>query len=439
MAERERDHARAGVLLATLRQCAILLMNDPAPEKAASRRASRERQSAAQSAGAQLGQRLLRLLSPLRLRSLSLHDADGELVWLNRGKWTEVEQHYVREAGDAFALESSEPYFERALDDGRRALFFCARSTAGEREGLACAITHFPAAAAPADTAVRARVFAAMRRFSMPQAAAGAAADTALASPASAPAPGSEFAAAVPPMPVLEFDGAAERKAAAPSASLRMRPYARLRTSGKTRRYEIAGDAPTSLAEDLGRAERLLQILQRRNSRGTPLPATFTLPLCAESVLAWDFLARLTPAIQSAKLAEGMLGFGLPAAAWERHSAATEHFLEQCATLGCFAVLDDFNLAGCGFALLRCGAVRALKLDAALTASILTDKFSHATVIACVKAARVLGFYCIAKGVKSATTARWLGSAGIDYADRFSRVAAAAATTANARARTLAL
>jgi hypothetical protein len=416
-------------------------MNDSPPEKAAPRRASRARQSAAQSDGAQLGQRLLRLLEPLRLKSLSLHNADGKLVWLSRGEWTEIEQHYVREAGDAFALEASEPYFARALDDGRRALFFCALSTTGKREGLACAITDFPAAAdaEPADTALRDRVFATMRRFSMPQAPAAAAAAAAAEAPVASPAPLASPAAAVPPMPVLEFDGAAEPAPAAPPTTLRMRPYARLRASGKTRRYEIASDAPTSLAEDLSRAQRLLQLLQRRNSRGTPLPAHFTLPLCAESVLAWDFLARLTPAIQSAKLAQGMLGFCLPAAAWERHSAATEHFLEQCTTLGCFAVLDDFNLAGCGFALLRCGAVRALKLDAALTASILTDKFSHATVIACVKAARVLGLYCVAKGVKSASTARWLGSAGIEYADRLSRVAAAGATTRNARALTLAV
>jgi hypothetical protein len=423
-------------------------MNHSPSEKAAPRRASRERQSAAESAGAQLGQRLLRLLSPLRLKSLSLHNAEGELVWLSRGEWTEIEQHYVREAGDAFAVGGSEPYFERALDDGRRALFFCARSTEGQREGLACAITDFPAAAdaEPADPAVRDRVFATIRRFSVPQAPADASAEAALATPAIAPAPSPESAVAGPDMAVLEFDGAAEPQSepaeptpeptsepAASPTTLRMRPYARLRASGKTRRYEIAGDAATSLAEDLSRAQRLLEILQRRTSRGTPLPANFTLPLCAESVLAWDFLARLTPAIQNAKLAEGMLGFCLPAAAWERHSAATEHFLEQCATLGCFAVLDDFNLAGCGFALLRCGAVRALKLDAGLTATILTDKFSHASVIACVKAARVLGLYCIAKGVKSATTARWLGSAGIEYADRLSRVAAAGATTRNAR------
>jgi EAL domain-containing protein (putative c-di-GMP-specific phosphodiesterase class I) len=410
-------------------------MNETSPEAPAPRRGGQ-----GQSTAAQLGQRLLRILAPVPAQRLSLHDAAGELLWLSRGEWPLGHQQYVQEAGDVFALEGSEPYLERTLDDGRRALFFCARTAAGEREGLAFVLSKARAGAETeseqADfAAIRARVFAAMRRFSLPRAPIPA---PLLEAPADAEEKGEAAAPAAPALDLTPAPLAPIERPATPVAPLRSRPYARLRASGQTRRYEIAGGEATSLLEDLSRAERLISLLQRRSSRGSPLPASFALPLCAESVLTWDFLARLAPSIRRANLADGMLGFTVPAAAWERHGPATEHFLQQCGALGCFAALDDFNLAGSGFALLRAGAVRCVKLDAALTASILEDKFAHASVAACVKAARVLGLYCVAKGVKSATTARWLGSAGIDYAERFSRGAAAAATTTSAPALALA-
>jgi hypothetical protein len=447
-------------------------IHDSSPEGSVARRVGRKRQDGA----TQLGERLLRLLAPLRATSLSLHNADGELIWQSGAESNAGESHYVREAGDAFALEGSEQYLERTLDDGRRALFFCSRSILGERDGLACALADGDADIEPAETAaVRQRVITALRRFGMPEspASAGAVAAVSRSTPQSVPPPAlapeadtgvavlefdspvPEFAAAPQNVAAAEIetsqsqsDAASESESAAqvyaatpapeppaPQVPLRSRPYSRLRSGGSTRRYEIASDGPTTLAQDLCLATRLIHLLKERGSHGAPAAASFTLPLGSASVLAWDFLTQLTPAIREAKLADGMLGFSIPAAAWERHHAATENFLEQCVALGCFAALEDFNLNGSGFALLRSSAVRCLKLDAALIESILSNKHSHATVVACVKAARVLGLYCVAKGVKSPSTARWLGSAGIDYAERLNRGPADVATTSDETAR----
>jgi EAL domain-containing protein (putative c-di-GMP-specific phosphodiesterase class I) len=138
--------------------------------------------------------------------------------------------------------------------------------------------------------------------------------------------------------------------------------------------------------------------------------------LSAESVLASGFMAQLAPIIQGAALTEGVLGLRIPSSLAGLDSAATERFITECASQGCFVALDDFNLTSPGFALLRLSAVRCLKLDPALTADILTEKFSRASVVAIVKAARVLGLYCVAKDLKSAASARWLGAAGVDYA-----------------------
>jgi hypothetical protein len=74
----------------------------------------------------------------------------------------------------------------------------------------------------------------------------------------------------------------------------------------------------------------------------------------------------------------------------------------------------------------------------ALTDHVLTDKFAHANVAAIAKAARVLGLYCVAKSVKTPDAARWLASAGVEFADRATRVRTSGATTRSGRALPLA-
>jgi EAL domain-containing protein (putative c-di-GMP-specific phosphodiesterase class I) len=394
------------------------------------------------STAAQLGQRLLRVLAPLRVELLSLHDAAGERLWRSRGPWGEAEERYARDAEDAFALEGHEQHLERALEDGRRALFFCARTSLGERDGMACAIAQ--PGEPPADmAAIRARVFAAMRRFSMrmpptatlpakpPQPAAPAPESAAAASTVAADRP-LDYSPATPA--ALEVSAPLEPSAGAPSATLRLRPYVNLRSKGTTRRYEIADSRRDSVEDDLHRARRLIRLIQRRGARdGSPAPATFTLPLSTQSVSSPQFMTQLAPIIHGACLTEGMMGFALPAASWTRRNAGAGSFVSRCEAVGCFIALEDFNLVHSGYVLLRSPAVRCLKLDPALTRNVREDRFAHATVMAIVQAARVLGLYCVAREVESPAAARWLGAAGIDYSERVSRPAAGVATTRGAK------
>jgi hypothetical protein len=287
---------------------------------------------------------------------------------------------------------------------------------------------------------IKTRVFAAMGRFSAaaPGAAHPAAAEQALPAfkvrSAQRKATQAETAAAD-----AAEAGAAATNTASEDLPLRSRAYSRLlRSGGATRRYEVARDDSESFSQDLSRAGRLIQLLQKRGTREAPSPASFTLPVCVASVLTPDFLAQLAPIIESARLADDMFGLCIPAAAWEQDFAATQRFIEQCGQHRCFVALDDFNLTRPGFALLQSSALRCLKLDATLTADVPDDKFAHANVAAIVKAARVLGLYCVAKGVKTPAAARWMASAGIEYADRPTRGAASAATTRSARALSLA-
>jgi len=384
---------------------------------------------------AQLGSRLLRVLSPLRVKSLSLHDAAGELLWLNQGEFGSVQRRYLQEAMAAFSLDATLTHLERDIEEGRRALFLCSQTTLGERSSLAFAIVSSRRRPDIDLQTLMARVFATMRRFStapaleLPIAAMhGARATEAPPAPAAAAAPAEQPAPTAAPA----------ARASQQHPPLRSRLYARLRPGGTTRRYEIAAGTVRSCERDLERADRLIHLLKRRGARDAPTPASFTLPVCAESVLGAEFLAQLAPTLEQAGLADGILGFCVPAAAWETDLTATERFIERCGEQRCFVALDDFSLERYGFKLLRMSAVRCLKLDAALTADVLSNKFAHANIAAIVKAARVLGLYCVAKGVQSSATARWLASAGIEFAQGASR-GTGAATTRRARVLKLAM
>ena len=62
--------------------------------------------------------------------------------------------------------------------------------------------------------------------------------------------------------------------------------------------------------------------------------------------------------------------------------------------------------------------VRCLKIDAAVTASALEQQIRTRQRCGIAKAARVLGLYCVAKGVQSSRSGALAGTAGIEFADR---------------------
>lgn len=383
---------------------------------------------------AQLGQRLMRILAPTRVRSLSVHDAAGELLWLNQGEFAPRERRLMQDALDAFSLDGTLQHLERDLDNAR-ALLFCSRTPRGDREGLALAVVSSRRRPDINPEALRERVLTTMRRFGaltpLPEGSAGVASEL-----PTFHVRGNNRPEEVP----LELAGVAasgmpaSAMASAEVPPLRSRSYARLRAGGHTRRYEIAESDTPSLEQDVERAGRLVTLVKRRGTLDAPAPASFALPLCAASVLSAQFLDRLQPTLKEAALAEDALGFCVPAIAWQRDPNAAELFIERCGELKCFVALDDFNLTRNGFALLRGAALRCLKIDAAVTSAAIDDKFAHANVAGIAKAARVLGLYCVAKGVKTPEAGRWLAQAGVEFAERISRGGRGAATTRSARA-----
>lgn len=382
----------------------------------------------------ELGQRLLRQFESLRLLSLSLHDAQGDVLWLSEGAFGPDEHACVTDALDVFALESHRLHLERRLEDGRRAMFLAARTPHGECCGVAMVLVDARSGQHLGPELLSQRVATVLRRFS-----------TLLAPPLAPTAPNPAVTASLrapvaQTMETVEFQLTAEMLAlpATPAPTtpasatvrpqtppvtpasrepLRARRYARLRAGGTTRRYELIAER-SDPEQDRARCLALIEHLQRRRERYEQEPSSFAVPLCADSVVRPDWLRDLAPALQRADLEPGMFGLAIPARAWTHGLKACEQFLAQCEQSGCFALLDDFSLGRSGFTLLRSPALRFLKLDAALVATVNQDKFSQATVAAIVQAARVLGLHCIAKQVDSGSRSQqWLAAAGIELTD----------------------
>src|ERR1700690_416750 len=154
----------------------------------------------------EIGRSLLPLLSSLRLQSLSLHNGTGELLWLSEGVFGPDENGYVLDALDQFAEKNGPSQLQRRLDDGRRALFLCARTPLGERCGLACVIAEAHSNLGIETERDAAQIAVAMRQFSMllapplsrPAATARAPRARAVPDPAAAAAPAPPKARAAP-------------------------------------------------------------------------------------------------------------------------------------------------------------------------------------------------------------------------------------------------
>jgi EAL domain-containing protein (putative c-di-GMP-specific phosphodiesterase class I) len=397
-----------------------------------------------------ISKQLLRILQPLHVDSLSLHDGAGELLWLNEGAFGPDEHGVVLDALDVFALDPDREDLQLKLDDDRTALCACARSASGEVLGIALTIVETPASDEFAAKLAAPRLSALMRRLAQ------------LLSPA-APAPPAASAPTKPKAEAVTFsDGPAiapeaaaraqvvvprERRAqpstsdklASRSGTIHARRYARLRAGGAARRYEVKQAPGASFAADLTLATRVIEHLQRSGDRYTQTPASFAVPLSLQSITQGGWLAKLDPIMARAGLPDNLIGFCLPPSAWNQEFEATEQFIAECEQHHCFVALDDFNLGSSGLKLLRSSAVKCLKLDGNLISAVVNDKFAHATMAAIVQAARVLGLYCVAKQVSSGSEVKWLAAAGIEFADGVSRGVAVAATTKNDEGLTLQL
>src|ERR1700682_4294382 len=89
---------------------------------------------------AALGARLRAALLPLRVRSVSLHDAEGDALWLSEGAMGPDEHGAVHHALERFAGRDLDALLTEDLGDGRLAVVLRAENAAAVLAGAALVV-----------------------------------------------------------------------------------------------------------------------------------------------------------------------------------------------------------------------------------------------------------------------------------------------------------
>jgi len=206
------------------------------------------------------------------------------------------------------------------------------------------------------------------------------------------------------------------------SLILDVQPFAKLRSGGRTRRYEVLPRIPhresnrAPAAMDGVALQRLLSWLASNRSAWSLEPTSFSLNLSIATLEDERFPQQVASCLKANGIAPDNLGFEIAEPLCTQRRAQVERFISLCDKLGCFVVIDDFSLDSSVLPLLRSKALRLVKIDPRLTTAALRDKLSQAMVVAIVQAVKVLGIHCAAKRVESQASLQWLTAIGCDLA-----------------------
>jgi EAL domain-containing protein (putative c-di-GMP-specific phosphodiesterase class I) len=223
-------------------------------------------------------------------------------------------------------------------------------------------------------------------------------------------------------LPATGSTGAARALSLDPAlVTLEMLPFVKLRSGGRTRRFEVL---PTGSARELRdpatldslAMHRLLAWLGANRAAWTTEPASFTMNLSIATLEDDGFMKQVAAGLQSNGIAPDTVGFEIAEPLCTQRRAQVERFMAACDKLGCYVVIDDFSFDSAVVPLLRSKSLRLVKIDARLTGSALRDKLSQAMVVAVVQAVKVLGIHCAAQQVDSQAALQWLTAVGCDFA-----------------------
>ncbi len=243
-----------------------------------------------------------------------------------------------------------------------------------------------------------------------------------------APAPNAD----APPAPALDLTLAAAFAHAGPvlgatatpeatALPLEVLPFVKLRAGGRMRRFEVLPRGtprqnrdPAAL--DVMAVQGLLSWLAAHRSAWTEEPTGFTLNLSIATLEDDRFLPHLAAHLTRSGISADTLGFEIAEPLCIQRRAQVERFIGGCERLGCFVVVDGFSFDSAVVPLLRSKAVRLVKIDSRLSATVMKDKLSQAMVVAIVQAVKVLGIHCAAQHVETQLAVRWLTGVGCDFA-----------------------
>jgi EAL domain-containing protein (putative c-di-GMP-specific phosphodiesterase class I) len=204
------------------------------------------------------------------------------------------------------------------------------------------------------------------------------------------------------------------------SLILEVLPFSKLRTGGRTRRYEVLARSshPNRVPSGFDKIalQQLLAWMGTNRAAWNLEPTSFTLNLSISTLEDERFPQFVASQLKANGIAPDNVGFEIAEPLCLQRRAQVERFITLCDKLGCFVVIDDFSLDSSITGLLRSKALRLVKIDPKLTSVALKDKLAQAMVVAIAQAVKVLGIHCAAKRVESQASLQWLTAIGCDFA-----------------------
>lgn len=388
-----------------------------------------------------LGHQLRASLPPIRLHSVSLFNAEGDVLWLSEGALGPDEHSVVADAMQTLKADSSMSYHESGLEDGRFGIFLPVRAPRGDLVGMAMVLADLKSLPdGIADRLAMPKVRTILQRIAVFLRVGSTRAGETMPTPVfpSPPATPPLSTPAVDQLLTLELvsDPTAE---VAMDLTLYVQELIKLRSNGRTRRYEVLARSrrdlernqvpPAFVAEsakgpkgavldDLV-VQKLFAWLGNHPKVWDGEPASFSINLSIGALEDERFLDGVAAALKTANIPPGNIGFEITEFACVQCKPQVQRFVSACEKLGCFVVLDNFTFDSAATGLLASKAVRMVKIDSKLTAAALKEKLPQALVIAISQACKVLGILCIAKRVESQAGLDWLEAAGCDLAQGF--------------------
>lgn len=423
-----------------------------------------------------LAEELRAALPVTRIESLSIHDRTGDPVWMS-GDLVGPDEHAIAiEAITVFEVEGSCAFISERLTPELGAALFSVASPRGELHGVVVLVTDAQTInTLGATKLVSNKVRSILQRLAIvmkPAAATGAHRTVSLPRPAKirpeAPAAAEPAKTSsetqrvrVDALPVdaprteptvrgerlqttqrvatLPGTAAGTRPEPVREISLHVQQLMKLRSGGRTRRYEVlvrakhsaAGAAmdeslvkALSLRESAGAIDRLVVAELANWLKANPGvwnsdPASFSINLSLGSLLDPEFSRYVAQCLQSSGVAPDTIGFEIQESAAIKHREDVARFIQECETAGCYIVLDDFTMHSDAVPFLGSRAVRVVKVDPKLSTAAMHDRLAQAMVIAISQACKVLGLHCVAKRIDSTASRQWLAAVGIDFAQGY--------------------
>jgi len=146
---------------------------------------------------------------------------------------------------------------------------------------------------------------------------------------------------------------------------------------------------------------------------------SFSINLCAQSLVDEDFLDFLVSRIHESGVSPDALVFEITETAVVRHMEKAQRCIKRLRRLGCRVALDDFGTGYCSFAYLKDLPVQYLKVDGVFIRDILDNPLSEAILVSMTRIAKVMNAMTVAEHVESELVMQRLRQYGIDFAQGF--------------------